>query len=79
MSDVMHGVQLTMQRIDNVLHPDGFTIGWNHKPAGGQAIPQVHVHIIPRWHGDGGKSMHAIIDNPGLDSVQTIATYFMAS
>lgn len=75
---LMHGVQLAMERIMTVLHPDGFTVGWNHGTAGGQAIPQLHVHILPRWHNDGGHSLHAVVDNPGSESVEQIAAYFMA-
>ena len=32
--------------------PDGFNIGINVGVAGGQTIPHVHVHLIPRYLGD---------------------------
>jgi len=32
--------------------PDGFNIGFNVLPAGGQTIFHTHVHIIPRYAGD---------------------------
>lgn len=32
---------------------DGFNIGINNKKAAGQLIPHLHVHIIPRFTGDG--------------------------
>ncbi|AWN24546.1 histidine triad (HIT) protein [Deinococcus irradiatisoli] len=34
------------------VRPDGYTIGWNVFPAGGAHIPQVHLHVIPRWNTD---------------------------
>jgi diadenosine tetraphosphate (Ap4A) HIT family hydrolase len=33
-------------------HPDGFNVGLNDGPPAGQTVSQLHVHIIPRYHGD---------------------------
>lgn len=33
-------------------HPDAFNIGLNDGAAAGQTIGHVHIHVIPRWHGD---------------------------
>src|SRR2546425_12248318 len=38
----------------------GTTIGVNNGDATGQTIPHVHVHIVPRWEGDGAGSVHSI-------------------
>jgi diadenosine tetraphosphate (Ap4A) HIT family hydrolase/N-acetylglutamate synthase-like GNAT family acetyltransferase len=38
--------------LDATVHPDGYTVGWNVNPAGGQHIPHVHLHVIPRWNTD---------------------------
>lgn len=73
---LMVGVQKTVERIQTVLLPDGFNIGWNHGKSGGQAVPHLHVHILPRWNGDNGGSMHSIIKNPGVESVDAIAAQF---
>ena len=32
--------------------PDGFNLGVNIGAAAGQTIAHVHVHLIPRYHGD---------------------------
>lgn len=29
--------------------PDGYSIGWNVHPAGGQSIPHAHLHVIGRF------------------------------
>ncbi len=42
---------------------EGSTIGINNGAATGQTIPHVHVHIVPRWDGDGGGSVHTIFQH----------------
>lgn len=32
--------------------PDGYNVGFNSGGAAGQTVPHVHVHVIPRYHGD---------------------------
>jgi len=38
-------------------------IGVNNGPSGGQVVPHVHVHIIPRRPDDGGGSIHSIMSH----------------
>jgi len=76
--DFLFAVKMTMERINEVLHPDGFNVGWNHGAAGGQEVPYLHVHVIPRWEGDGGGNIHSIIQNPGEMAVDDVAALFAA-
>jgi diadenosine tetraphosphate (Ap4A) HIT family hydrolase len=39
-------------RIVEQHRPDGFNIGVNVAEAGGQTVPHLHVHVIPRYAGD---------------------------
>jgi superfamily II DNA or RNA helicase/diadenosine tetraphosphate (Ap4A) HIT family hydrolase/SOS-response transcriptional repressor LexA len=32
--------------------PDGYNVGFNSGGAAGQTVPHVHIHVIPRYHGD---------------------------
>mgnify|MGYP002630241702 CR=1 FL=1 len=32
--------------------PDGYNVGFNSGDAAGQTVPHVHIHVIPRYHGD---------------------------
>jgi histidine triad (HIT) family protein len=58
--------------IKEKLDPTGFTIGINHGRIGGQAIDHLHVHVIPRFEGDGGGSLHSVVKNPPKDSLEDI-------
>jgi len=69
-------VQKTMKRIQKVLDPEGYNVGWNHGTAGEQIVPHLHVHILPRYYNDGGGSIHSIIKNPGNESVEEVARKF---
>jgi len=35
--------------LDRTLEPQGYSVGWNVSPVGGQHIPQAHLHVIPRF------------------------------
>lgn len=74
--ELMADVITVMSRIREVLQPDGFNVGWNHHPAGGQVVPHLHIHIFPRYEGDGGGSMHSIIRHPGEKAVDEVAKMF---
>jgi histidine triad (HIT) family protein len=65
-------VKQVTHMIDMALKPDGYNIGWNHGEAGGQAVGHLHVHVIPRWKGDGGGSMHSIVHNPPTEDLDKI-------
>ncbi len=43
------------------LGPDGITIGINQGRASGQEVDHLHVHLMPRWHGDGGSSIQSVV------------------
>ena len=74
--EIMASVKSAMELIQEKLNPDGFNVGWNHNTAGGQVVPHLHIHIMPRYNGDGGGSQHSIINNPGDISVEQVAKIF---
>lgn len=54
------------------LAPDGFTVGINHDRVSGQMVDHLHIHVIPRFEGDGGSSLQCVVDNPPKESLGEI-------
>ena len=47
--------------------PDGYSIGWNVHPVGGQSVPHVHLHVIGRFADEplAGKGIRHALKQPG--------------
>ncbi len=60
--------------ISEALKPDGFTIGINHGKYSGQEIDHIHIHIIPRYLNDKGRSIQSVVDNKSAETIQEIGT-----
>lgn len=52
---VMETVRMLAPKIKEALHADGINIMMNNDTAAGQMVFHSHVHIIPRFEGDGFK------------------------
>lgn len=61
-------VQETARKLEETLDAPGMTIGINQGEAAGGGIPHLHVHLMPRFPNDGGKSIHDIVKNPATQS-----------
>ena len=70
--DVFKAVKKVTVILSESLKPDGFTIGINHGKVSGQVIDHLHVHVLPRWHSDGGGSIHSVVDNPPKETLEEI-------
>jgi histidine triad (HIT) family protein len=57
LSQVMAGVQKIAGAIRTALNPDGIQIMQFNGSDAGQTVFHLHVHIIPRWHGQ-AMAMH---------------------
>ena len=56
-----------------VFASDGVTIGINQGEASGQVVGHLHVHILPRFEGDGGGSVQSVVNNPPKEPLEAIA------
>lgn len=74
---VMLGVQGALGRVYDVLKPEAVNVGINDGPAAGQTVPHIHWHILPRYKGDGGGSVHSIIRTKDSVDVPMLAKLFV--
>jgi diadenosine tetraphosphate (Ap4A) HIT family hydrolase len=56
--DIYRNLQAAKQKLETTLDakglpkPDGYNVGVNVGPMGGQTVDHLHVHLIPRYQGD---------------------------
>ena len=51
---IMRDTRRAALAVTRAFRPDGMTIYQNNGVASGQEIPHVHMHVVPRYHDDGG-------------------------
>lgn len=81
--DKMGELFLAVKRVDELLlrtlTPDGVTIGINQGSASGQEIKHLHVHLMPRWHGDEGGAIQSVVRNTPRESVEEVRKKIVGS
>ena len=78
-SEVLKAARDVTKALQKALNPDAFTIGINDGEAAGQVVPHLHVNIIPRFNGDGGAAIHAVVHNPPSEGIQQTADRIRAA
>ena len=66
-------VQRAAQAVQSAMDAPAATIGIHNGSEAGQAVPHLHVHVIPRHRGDGGGTLHHVVRGQtelSLDAVQ---------
>jgi histidine triad (HIT) family protein len=60
--------------VEKAFSAEGSNIGINNGKVAGQEVPHVHVHIIPRKKGDGGRGIKSIVwTEPDITNLEEIA------
>jgi len=65
-------VKKVAELLSKKLKADGITIGINQGRASGQEVDHLHVHLMPRWHGDGGSAIQSAVKNVPKESLEEI-------
>ena len=68
------GVKSVMRLLEKALRPEGMNIGWNHGWAAGQHVNHLHVHLIPRYAGDGGGGIQSLIRSSVKEDLASVAS-----
>ena len=65
-------VHRVARAVQAAFQPEGLTILQANRPAGWQTVPHVHVHVLPRYEGD-GVGLVWPRKNPPLEELRRIA------
>ena len=65
-------VKKVAELISKNLKSDGITIGINQGRASGQEVDHLHVHLLPRWHGDGGSAIQSVVHSVPTETLENI-------
>ena len=76
---LFQGVKTVMAILGRALKPGGLNVGWNHGWAAGQHVSHLHVHLIPRYAGDGGGGIQSLIRSSAKEELASIAAQIRAS
>lgn len=61
-------------KVQSALGAAGFNMGINNGKAAGQEVFHAHIHIIPRYQGDGGGSMKSVARMASREDLEHIAS-----
>ena len=63
-------VKKVAEMLSRKLAADGITIGINQGRASGQEVDHLHVHLMPRWHGDGGSAVQSVVNHKPKETLE---------
>ncbi|MFC7009067.1 HIT family protein [Halalkalicoccus salilacus] len=60
-SDVLTALYELTPTVERAVDADASNVAFNNGSAAGQEVPHLHGHIVPRFEGDGGNPIHALV------------------
>ena len=69
---MMRAANKIAKAIQKAFQPDGITVLQSNKPAGWQTVPHLHLHVLPRYEGD-GVDLTWPRKEPGMDKLREYA------
>lgn len=65
-------VQRATQAVQSAMDAPAATVGIHNGSEAGQAVPHLHVHVIPRHPGDGGGTLHNVVHGEAEQSLDAV-------
>jgi len=65
-------VQRVTQAVQSAMDAPAATVGIHNGSEAGQAVPHLHVHVIPRHPGDGGGTLHNVVQGKAEESLDAV-------
>lgn len=75
---LMAGAARAARAIKAALRPQGLSLFQANEPAGGQTVFHVHIHVLPRWDGD-GMDLSWPVRNPPREQLEQVAARIRAA
>jgi histidine triad (HIT) family protein len=68
---VFEAVSAVTPRVETAVDADATTVAVNNGAAAGQEVPHTHVHVVPRFEGDGDGPIHRLFSSrPSLSDAE---------
>lgn len=69
---LFEAVRIVTEKVQKAMNTMASTIGINNGKLAGQVVPHLHIHIIPRYRGDGGGTIHSVVYSPSKHSLDEV-------
>ncbi|AWK89027.1 HIT family protein [Azospirillum thermophilum] len=66
-------VHKVARAVEAAFAPEGITVLQTNRPAGWQTVPHIHVHVVPRYRGDGAELVWPR-RSPPMDELKALAS-----